>query len=55
MTAPFSTLNEFRAVLARQPGIDTAAEAGAQERNVQLTKPPGALRRLEDLAIWYAG
>ena len=55
MTAPFSTLNEFRAILAGQPGIDTAAEAGAQERNGQLTKPPGALGRLEDLAIWYAG
>ena len=55
MTAPFSTLNEFRAILASQPGIDTAAEAGAQERNGQLTKPPGALGRLEDLAIWYAG
>ena len=27
---------------------------GAQERNGQLTKPPGALGQLEDLAIWYA-
>ncbi len=29
--------------------------AGAEARNGQLTKPPGALGRLEDLAIWYAG
>ena len=31
------------------------AIAGAVARNAQLTKPPGALGRLEDLAIWYAG
>lgn len=55
MTAPFQTLTEFRAVLAAAPGPDAAAMAGAQERNGQLTKPPGALGRLEDLAIWYAG
>lgn len=55
MTAPFSTLAEFRALLAEAPGPDTAATAAAQDRNGQLTKPPGALGRLEDLAIWYAG
>jgi len=31
------------------------AIAGAEARNGQLTKPPGALGRLEELAIWYAG
>lgn len=55
MSAPFSTLNEFRTVLAQGPSVDTAALACAQDRNSQLTKPPGALGRLEDLAIWYAG
>ena len=55
MTAPFSTLTEFRATLAAAPVADAAAIAGAQDRNSQLTKPPGALGRLEDLAIWYAG
>jgi len=55
MTAPFSTLAEFRALLAEAPGPDTTATAAAQDRNGQLTKPPGALGRLEDLAIWYAG
>lgn len=54
MTAPFSTLAEFRATLAKAPGKNTEAEAGAQDRNGQLTKPPGALGRLEDLAIWFA-
>lgn len=41
--------------LANAPGPDTEARAGAEARNGQLTKPPGALGRLEDLAIWYAG
>jgi len=54
MTAPFSTLEEFRAVLAALPTADTAAKDAAEARNGQLTKPPGALGRLEDLAIWYA-
>ncbi len=55
MSAPFTTLAEFRDVLAKAPAIDDPACAGAQARNGQLTKPPGALGRLEDLAIWYAG
>ena len=55
MTAPFATLSEFRQTLEAQGGPDMASIAGAKERNSQLTKPPGALGRLEDLAIWYAG
>lgn len=51
----FETLDEMRALLAQMPGQDTEALSGAQARNGQLTKPPGALGRLEDLAIWYAG
>lgn len=55
MTHSFSTLSEFRALLAAAPGADADAMAGAAARNGQLTKPPGALGRLEDLAIWFAG
>lgn len=55
MTAAFATLSEFRDLLVTAPGPDPVARAGAEERNSQLTKPPGALGRLEDLAIWYAG
>ncbi|MAM61047.1 nicotinate-nucleotide--dimethylbenzimidazole phosphoribosyltransferase [Maritimibacter sp. UBA3975] len=55
MTAPFDTLDAFRALLAELPAPDQAARDGAVERNGQLTKPPGSLGRLEDLAIWYAG
>lgn len=54
MTPPFSDLASFRALLAAAPGPDTQAKTGAEARNGQLTKPPGALGRLEDLAIWYA-
>ena len=55
MQAPFTTLSTFRDTLAAAPGLDAKAAQGAQDRNGQLTKPPGALGRLEDLAIWYAG
>lgn len=55
MPAPFSTLTEFRNLLGQAPKVDEAAITGAQDRNGQLTKPPRALGRLEDLAIWYAG
>ncbi|MFK7881420.1 nicotinate-nucleotide--dimethylbenzimidazole phosphoribosyltransferase [Roseobacter sp.] len=55
MTAAFSDLAGFRALLATLPSSDAVAIAAAQARNGQLTKPPAALGRLEDLAIWYAG
>ena len=55
MTASFDTLAAFRAVLADAPAADLTAREQAQARNGQLTKPPGALGQLEDLAIWYAG
>lgn len=48
-------LKTFREALRQAPGPDDDALQGAAERNGQLTKPPGALGRLEDLAIWYAG
>ena len=55
MSATFSNLDDFRAALAAAPAVDAKALGEAQERNGQLTKPPGALGRLEDMAIWYAG
>ncbi|WP_147106443.1 nicotinate-nucleotide--dimethylbenzimidazole phosphoribosyltransferase [Tateyamaria sp. syn59] len=51
----FNSLDALRALLADMPGPDGDAAAGAADRNGQLTKPPGALGRLEDLALWYAG
>jgi len=35
--------------------LDEAAMAAARARQDQLTKPPGALGRLEQLSIWLAG
>jgi nicotinate-nucleotide--dimethylbenzimidazole phosphoribosyltransferase len=54
MTAAFDSLSAFRALLAAAPPPDAAVREGAADRNGQLTKPPGALGRLEELAIWYA-
>jgi nicotinate-nucleotide--dimethylbenzimidazole phosphoribosyltransferase len=51
----FASLADFRAQLADLPRADDMATGAAQARNGQLTKPPGALGRLEDLAIWMAG
>lgn len=51
----FTTLAAFRALLETMPGPDVAAVQAAEARNGQLTKPPGALGRLEALAIWVAG
>ncbi|MDE4191652.1 nicotinate-nucleotide--dimethylbenzimidazole phosphoribosyltransferase [Phaeobacter gallaeciensis] len=55
MLPQISTLDDFRAQLGAAPAADASATQGAEARNGQLTKPPGALGRLEDLAIWYAG
>lgn len=54
MSPSFSTLSAFRALLASSPERDAEALAAAETRNQHLTKPPGALGDLEDLAIWYA-
>ncbi len=54
MKMAFEDLDGLRAILAKMPSANAEAAAGAAERNGQLTKPPGALGRLEDLAQWYA-
>jgi len=55
MPPAFDTLDAFRGLLAALPEPNAAAVAAATARNGQLTKPPGALGRLETLAIWVAG
>lgn len=55
MLPDFNDLDQFRAVLAAAPEPDSAARMAAEAHNHQLTKPPGALGRLEELAAWYAG
>ncbi len=51
---PVPTLDEVRGLLARLPGPDRVAEARAAEREARLTKPAGALGRLETIAAWVA-
>ncbi len=54
MTDPFATIEALRAAcLGLPPGDEAAAEA-VRARQVQLTKPPGSLGRLEELAAWLA-
>ena len=54
MPQRFSSIAAFRQTLADLPQPDAGALEGAEARNGQLTKPPGALGRLEELALWYA-
>jgi nicotinate-nucleotide--dimethylbenzimidazole phosphoribosyltransferase len=51
---PKATLDEMRALLGALPGPDLEAGTAAAIREAQLTKPAGALGRLEDLAHWMA-
>jgi nicotinate-nucleotide--dimethylbenzimidazole phosphoribosyltransferase len=55
MLPSLTSLDDFRSLLAQADGADQTAIDAAAARNGQLTKPPGALGRLEDLAIWYGG
>ncbi len=50
-TSPHS-LDDF---ISTAPGANEAAVAAARARQDTLTKPPGSLGRLEDVACWLAG
>ena len=50
-----TSLTQFHLELSRLTQPDAAALQAAEARNGVLTKPPGALGRLEALAIWLAG
>ncbi|WP_438747898.1 nicotinate-nucleotide--dimethylbenzimidazole phosphoribosyltransferase [Pararhizobium sp. O133] len=54
MSASGLPFDDFRELLRNLPGPDGAALAAARERDAQLTKPPGALGRLEEIAFWLA-
>lgn len=51
----FPTVAAFEAALEALPAADEAARGAASRRQTQLTKPPGSLGRLEDLAVFMAG
>ncbi|ALR19716.1 MULTISPECIES: nicotinate-nucleotide--dimethylbenzimidazole phosphoribosyltransferase [Sphingobium] len=51
----FATVAAFEAALAALPAADANAIAAARARQGELTKPAGALGRLEDIAVFLAG
>ncbi len=53
--SPFPTVAAFETALASLSRPDAAARDAAAARQSQLTKPPGSLGRLEDIAIFLAG
>lgn len=46
------TPDAIRTSLAQLPGPDLDAAGAVRRRDAELTKPPGSLGRLEDLAVW---
>lgn len=50
-----ASFDEIRRLLTELPGPDLEARAEAAARQGSLTKPPGSLGRLEELAEWLAG
>lgn len=52
MTNDIGSLEEIRDILGHLPGPDEDAAGKAADREGQLTKPPGALSRLEELNEW---
>jgi nicotinate-nucleotide--dimethylbenzimidazole phosphoribosyltransferase len=51
---PFRTLDDIRTFCRDLPGGDRRFADIAAERQQNLTKPPGSLGRLEEIAIWLA-
>jgi len=52
VTHTLASLADLDALLARLPAGDAAAHARWAAREPQLTKPPGSLARLEEMASW---
>jgi len=48
------TFDEMRRILRDLPGPDLEAQTKVVARQTELTKPPGSLGRLEELAEWLA-
>jgi nicotinate-nucleotide--dimethylbenzimidazole phosphoribosyltransferase len=55
MNAPSPpSFDEMRRVLRELPGPDQEAQTKVVQRQTELTKPPGSLGRLEEIAEWLA-
>jgi len=48
------SFDEMRRVLRELPGPDQEAQTKVVQRQTELTKPPGSLGRLEEIAEWLA-
>lgn len=46
--------DDIRDLIARMPAGDETAADAARARQAELTKPPGSLGRLEEIAVWLA-
>ncbi len=55
VTVPLSKLNDIRVLLHHLPEVDREAMAACHARETTLTKPPGSLGKLEDIALWLCG
>lgn len=53
-TISLSSPADYNAAMAALPSADASIADQARERQGQLTKPPGSLGRLEDIAVWVA-
>lgn len=53
-TATALPFDDIRNLVREMPGPDTASAEKAREREPTLTKPPGSLGRLEQIAEWLA-
>ena len=54
MASDIRPFEEIRMLFAALPGPDAASVAAVRARDATLTKPPGALGRLEELVEWLA-
>src|SRR4051794_15540976 len=50
----FNSLDDIRSFCRALPRGDASAADAAARRQQNLTKPPGSLGRLEELAVWLA-
>ncbi|RZO30290.1 MAG: nicotinate-nucleotide--dimethylbenzimidazole phosphoribosyltransferase [SAR116 cluster bacterium] len=51
----FSSADHIIEIVDNLPNSSIAMMESARERQSQLTKPPGSLGKLEDIAVWLAG
>ena len=55
MMSSFASSNHITEIIGNLPNGSVVTMKKARERQAQLTKPPGSLGKLEDIAVWLAG